>query len=497
MKMNELGMPADAKARLSSGVPGLDQVLCGGLLAGFSYLVVGGAGSGKTILSLQWLLQYRNDERRPLYITLAEPAQNIRRNAGSLGWDVDCIDFVDLSPTEQPSGEGEYHVFSPSEVEQADVWNSLIEAVRERRPRALVIDSVTQLGYLSTDDYQFRKQILALVAFLNRIGCTAYLLYEPAMLDREASAGLAVDGIIRLTRTISPGLALGLRSVEVEKLRGSDFASGRHPLAIGGDGITVYPHLIETLGDHRVGESGIDSGVAELDELLGGGIDSGTSLLLSGPTGVGKSTLGLQMLVRAAQGGMKGVLYAFEESEQLIRRRCDAVGVPVSRMIDSGMIRIERVNPLQLYPDQLLAMARRDVEQEGRGIVMVDSLRGYELAMEEFGMAQAHVHNLVSYLTRNGVTTVLVSEVEHITGADLRATELGVSHLADNIMLLRYAEYEGRIIKVISCLKKRSGNFQPELREYAITSQGIRVGQRLQNLRGVLSGVPMERAAVA
>jgi circadian clock protein KaiC len=492
--MNDRGMPAGAAQRLSSGVAGLDEVLCGGLPAGFSYLIVGGAGSGKTILSLQWLLRHRDEELRPLYITLAEPAQNIRRNAASLGWDVGGIEFVDLSPTEQPSGEGEYHVFSPIEVEQADVWSSLIEAVRERRPRVLVIDSVTQLGYLSTDDYQFRKQILSLVAYLNRIDCTAYLIYEPAMLEREASAGLAADGIIRLTRSVSPGLAVGLRSIEVEKLRGSDFASGRHPLAIDQGGIQVYPHRIESLGGHRVGESNVDSGIAALDDLLGGGIDSGTSLLLSGPTGVGKSTLGLQMLVRAAQGGMKGVLYAFEESEALIRRRCDAIGVPVGEMIDAGLIRIERVNPLQLYPDQLLAMVRHAVEEEGFGIVMVDSLRGYELAMEEFGMAKAHIHNLVSYLNRRGVTVLLVSEVEHITGAELRATELGVSHLADNIMLLRYAEYDGRIVKVISCLKKRSGDFQSELREYAISSTGISVGERLGNLRGVLSGVPTERS---
>lgn len=478
------------EARISTGVPGLDEILHGGLLPQRSYLVVGGAGTGKTLLSLQFLLAAGTSEDQAMYVTLAEPAADIRRNVEVLGWNLGKIDFIDLSPREQPTGQGEYHVFAPSEVEQSRVWKGLVDAIEDRRPTRLVIDSVTQLDYLSTDEYQFRKQILALVAYLGRNGCTSYLLHEPSMLDREASVGLAVDGIIRIGRTISPGLAIGLRSVQVDKLRGSDFISGLHPLMIDGDGITVFPHRVESLGEHRLGERQIGSGIAALDELLGGGLESGTTALFSGPAGAGKTTLGMSFLCEAARSEGRSVAYTFEESLESIASRCENIGIPARPLLASGALRIERVNPLQLYPDQFLAMIRSAVEQQGCTTVMVDSLRGYELAMEEFGQAKAHIHNLVTYLNRKGVTTLLISEVEHITSTELRATDLGVSHLADSIVLMRYAEHAGQVIKIINCLKKRNSDFQPELRQFNITSQGIRVSEKLQHLRGILTGVP-------
>lgn len=478
------------ETRTSTGVPGLDEILHGGLLPKRSYLVVGGAGSGKTLLSLQFMLAVSSPKDRAMYVTLAEPEADIRRNVEALGWNLDKVDFVDLSPREQPTGQGDYHVFAPSEVEQSRVWKGLIDAIEDKRPTRLVIDSVTQLGYLSTDEYQFRKQILALVAYLGRNGCTSYLLHEPSLLDREASVGLAVDGIIRVGRTISPGLAIGLRSVQIDKLRGSDFLSGLHPLMISADGITVFPHRVESLGEHRLGERQIGSGIAALDELLGGGLESGTTALFSGPAGAGKTTLGLSFLCEAARAGGRSVVYTFEESVESIASRCESIGIPARALLANGKLRIERVNPLQLYPDQFLAMIRNAVEQQGCTSVMVDSLRGYELAMEEFGQAKAHIHNLVTYLNRKGVTTLLISEVEHITSTELRATDLGVSHLADSIVLMRYAEHAGQVIKIINCLKKRNSDFQPELRQFSITAKGIQVSEKLQHLRGILTGVP-------
>jgi circadian clock protein KaiC len=476
--------------KISTGITGLDEITHGGLPRGRSYLIAGGAGSGKTVLSLQWLREGVRQGEKVAYITLAESAGSIKFNAAGLGWDIDAVEIFDLTALGESYTEGEYRVFQPDEVEHAAVWKSLFEFIRTTRPARVVIDSVTHLRYLSTDPYQFRKHVRGLVAYLSQAGCTAYLLHEPAELAGEAAVGLAVDGIIHLRRGISPGLATGIRSIEIEKLRGSDYLSGLHPLRITGSGIEIFPHRIETTGSTRPGQTLIASGIPGIDELLGGGLESGTATMLSGPAGVGKSSLGTQFLVKAAQLGKRGILFTFEESAESLLMRSHGIGIPLAAQIESGALKVVRVNPMQLYPDEFLAMVRHAVEVDGFSCVMVDSLRGYELAMEEFGMAKAHIHNLLTYLNRTAVTTIIISEVEYITTADLRATELGVSHLADTVVLMRYAEFGGQVIKIINCLKKRIGDFQPELRQLTIDARGIAVGNKLEHLRGVLTGAP-------
>jgi circadian clock protein KaiC len=476
--------------KVSTGINGLDDIVNGGLPAERSYLIVGGAGSGKTALSLQWLIDGVRRGEKAAYVTLAESADSIRFNASGFGWDLAGVDIQDFSAMGESFAEGEYRVFHPDEVEQAEVWKSLFDFIKARRPARVVIDSVTHLGYLSSDAYQFRKQVRGLVSCLHRSGSTAYLLYEPADHAAEAAVGLAVDGILSLRKSISPGLATGLRSIEVEKLRGTDFISGRHPLRIGAGGMEIFPHRIEKTGSTRPGEVMIASGIAGIDKLLGGGLESGTTTMLSGPAGVGKSSLGTKFLLAAAGFGKRSILFTFEESPESLITRSRGIGIPLAARLESGEFKIVRVNPMELYPDEFLAMVRHAVEVDGFSCVMVDSLRGYELAMEEFGMAKAHIHNLVTYLNRHAVTTLIISEVEYITSNDLRATDLGVSHLADTVVLMRYAEHDGQVIKIISCLKKRIGDFQPELRRLTIDSLGISVGEKLQHLQGVLSGAP-------
>lgn len=477
--------------RLTTGIPGLDEVVHGGLITENCYLIVGGPGTGKTILSFQWLIGGVNKGESALYITLAEPGGKIERNVQSFGWGLEGIAMVDLTPLYIKSKEPieEYAVFHPSEVERTPIWQGIYDAVEKYKPARLVIDSITQLRYLSHDEYQFRKQILALVGFLNGYGCTSFLVFEPTELERETSVALAVDGIIRMHREISPGRVIGLRSIEVEKLRGSDFMSGLHQMRIGSQGINIFPHRIENPSDARPATSRLSSGVRGLDELLGGGIEAGTTTIITGPCGAGKSTLATQFLIQAAAANQRGVLYAFEESEQTSIKRCEGVGLPVKKMVATGKLKIERVNPMELYPDEFLGLVRKEVEA-GCQVIVIDSLRGYELAMEEFGTMVANIQNLVTYLNSKGVTTFLINEVENITG-DLKATELAVSYVADNVILLRYAEYESRVIKIIACLKKRLGGFQPELRELHISEDGLKVSEKLQNLRGILTGVPV------
>lgn len=477
--------------RTLTGMPGLDEVLNGGLLPNHSYLLVGAAGTGKTIASIQWLLSGEGSGEKGLYITLAEPIENIGRNVQSFGWDLDNLQVVDLNPLNNVdrSAVEEYNIFPPSEVERAPMWDGIFDAIEEHEPNRVVVDSLTQLRYLSTDDYQFRKQILNLVTFLNQKGCTSFLTYEPGELQHETSVALAVDGILRFRMEVSPHRVIGLRSITVEKLRGSDFMSGYHPMRITDRGIVIFPRRIEQPGDVRPGQYQLSSGIGELDELIGGGLESGTTTVISGPVGAGKTTLGVKFLAESVQQGRRAALFSFEEAPVSIAARAEAIGIPISEMIESKMLHIERVNPMELYPDEFLGILRRAVEKHGVETMMIDSLRGYNMSMEEFGSTVANVHNMVTCLNREQVTTIAINEVEQITGP-LVATDLGVSHTFDNILLLRYAEYRGTVIKVIACLKKRHGPMQATLREYRISENGIEVGGELTNLTGILSGAP-------
>jgi len=478
--------------RISTGVAGLDEILNGGFVPSRTYLIVGATGTGKTIFSLQWLLDGLQQGERGLYITLAESASDIRQNARSLGWTLDDIEIIDLAPGREMKDAiaSEYSVFPPSEVERIPIWRAIYSAVEEKRPQRLVIDSATQLRHLSSDEYQFRKHMLGMVRFLNESQCTSLLTFEPTELERETSVALAVDGIIRLRRDISRGRVIGLRSVQVEKFRGSDFVSGLHPLRITSRGIVIFPHRVEVPGGTWPGTEKIPSGIQELDDLLAGGLESATTTIITGPTGIGKSTLGMQFLAQAAASGQRVALYTFEESVPSILTRSQGLGMPVEGMHQAGTLRIIKINPMQLYPDEFLAVVRTGVEQQNHRVIMLDSLRGYQLAMEEFGTLVAHIQNLTHYCAQHNVTALLINEVEHVTG-DLIPTELGVSYLADNIILLRYAEFFGRIIRVIGCLKKRLSGYQPELREFRITDAGIWVGGKLANLQGLLTGIPV------
>ena len=477
--------------RLASGIEGLDQVLGGGFVVGHSYLLVGKAGTGKTVFGLQWLREGLRRGEHGLYVTLAESGREIQDNAASFGWSLEGMAMADLSPARDDSmlDEGEYRVFSPSEVESEPMWTAIAREVDRERPRRVVIDSLTQLRYLSNDAYQFRKHVVKFVNFLNSRQCTSLLCFEPTELANETAAALAVNGVIQLRSEISPKLAIGLRSIQVEKMRGSSFVAGLHPSRLGEQGHVVFPHIAEIVGSTAVAPALLETGIPELDQLLGGGLEEGTTTLLSGPAGAGKSTLGTHFAARQALRH-RASIFTFEESPQMLLGRARSTGAEVDDLVQSGRLEVHRVSPLEHYPDEFLGKVRHAVEVQGSRIVMIDSLRGYTLAMEEFGSAQAHIHNLVAYLSRMGVTTILVSEVENITGPTLVATDMGVSHLTDNIILMRHAEDGGNVLKVISCLKKRLGNFEPELREMRMSSAGITVGAKLRHLRAVLTGTP-------
>lgn len=480
----------DGARRVSTGIPGLDEVLLGGFLPSRTYLVVGAPGTGKTILALQWLREGAKHGERSLYITLAEPISEIMKNAAGFNWDLRGIETVDLSPQVIAGQESfqEYRVFPPSEVEEPLLWDRIWQAVTEHNPQRLVLDPVTILKDLSPDLYQFRRNLLRLVSRLNAQGLTTILVAEPGDVAEEKTLALVVDGVLRLTRTVGPSRLVDLRAVEVEKFRGSDYLPGLHPLRITAQGIEVFPHRVFPLvGPAKVGEK-ISTGIPGLDQIIDGGLEAGTATLISGPAGVGKTTLGLHILASAAQRGIPGVLYTFEEQPATLLARTEGVGIPLHSLVNSGKIRILAISPLTLYPDEFFQLVRRHVEEEGRKMVMLDSLRGYNLAMEEFGSLTAHTHNLAAYLASQGVTSLWLTEIEKIVG-ELSLTELGVSFVFDNAILLRYVERFGQLLRAIGCLKKRGGRASPEVREFQITPHGLRVGEEPLRIPGFFSGI--------
>lgn len=466
-------------ARISTGIRGLDEVLEGGFMPSSSYLIVGGPGTGKTILSLQFMHESAKRKASCLYITFAEPEEALRRNVAGFGWDLAGIVFVDF--TKQADSRDlpeEYTVFPAAEVEKEPVWQRLYQAIDEHKPERLVLDSATYLRYLSTDDYQFRKHIQRLVNYLSERKCLSLLLFEPTELERENALALAVDGVITLRNETSRGRVVEIRTIEINKMRGSSFISGRHPLRITADGITVWPHKIEKLKKYAYERTMLSSGTAELDELLMGGIPAGTCTLISGPAGIGKSTLSARYLSVAAAKGIKGVIYTFEEGLASILERCRSMGMDLDALVEKGSLIVREINPLDHYPDELLDTLRTDILKNKAQIVMLDSLRGYNLAMEEFGSLLANIQNIINFVRHEKASIFLINEQEKITG-DLQITEHGVSYMADNILLIRYAERRGEVIRVISCFKKRLGGFHPDIREFSITQKGIVVGEKL------------------
>jgi circadian clock protein KaiC len=489
-------MEVMSQKKIKTGIKGLDTIFLGGMLPNRSYLLLGSAGTGKTILSLQWLLAGQRSGEKSLYISLAERREDIENDVKSFGWNLKEIDMVDFIPAEERQKDSieEYHIFTPDEVEETEVWNMIYQTVAEKKPDRLVIDSASQLRFLSTDTYQFRKRILALTKYLNMHNVTSMLLFEPAEMIHDTSVALAVDGILHLRMETLPSRLVASRYMEINKLRGSDFLSGYHPFRILKSGLHVYPHTIETTDNKesrtREYDKLISSGNLRLDEMLGGGIESGTTTIISGPTGTGKSVLALQFLIQQARQGKQGLAILFEESVNSVIYRCRALGMPIDDLLQKNMLRFLHINSLQIYPDELLTKVRHCIKKDGYKFVMIDGLRGYSIAMEEFGQGRIiqHLHNLITHLNRKKVTTFLVNEVEVIRGS-LRITEHGLSHLGDNIILLRFAERDGKVFKIIGCLKKRLGDFQSESREFFITSNGLVISEKLQHLEGILSGL--------
>ena len=469
--------------RLSTGVPGLDEVLDGGLLPGRAYLLQGGPGTGKTTLGMHFLCAGVARGERVLFITLEEAEEHLRTDGARLGMDLSGIHFLDLSPTSGYFSEVQsYDIFTPAEVEREPVTSRITAIVGELQPTRVFLDPLTQFRYLSTDNFQFRKQVLSFLRFLAESGATVLLTSENSVAMPDDDLQFMADGIIKLSFD-----EFG-RNVTIAKFRGSDYRGRSHAMKLNGAGMTVYPRL--TPQNHMVtfDPEIISSGLPELDNLLNGGLERSTITFISGPTGVGKTSLGLQFMKAAAARGERSVLFSLEEDANLILTRGESIKIGAHQMVERGTLRVEKVEPLQFTPDEFAQRVRREVEQNHTRVVMIDSVSGYRLSMRGHDLV-SQLHALCKYLQNMGVAVLLPVETSQLTG-DFRVTDYDISYLADNIIFLRYLEIDGQLRKSIGVLKKRLSNFEKTLREFEITGNGIVIGQPLVNLRGILTGTP-------
>ncbi|MCE9681140.1 ATPase domain-containing protein [Halomonas alkalisoli] len=474
-------MKSHPPSRITTDIPGLEKILHGGFLPGRSYLVTGGPGTGKTTLGLHFL-SAKPEEERALLVSFGEADRNIRADAASIGMALEGVVTIDLSPTAQTSGQSTYTLLEPWEAEPPDIRSRIEAAFPEGPPARVFIDALSQFRHLVPDTFQFRKQVMALLEYLTHAGSTLLYTSERGSQADEDLQYLG-DGILQLDHTEAG------RSLSVVKFRGSGFAEGRHTVRLNEQGMSVFERLVP--GEHGqpyVAES-IPSGVAELDALSGGGVGRGTVTIISGPTGVGKTSLGVQFMREAASRGERSVIFSFEESLATIRHRCERIGIPLSEMIRNDSLAVEEIEPLRYSPDEFAWRVRREVEERGATIVMIDSLSGYRQSVRGDEVV-THAHALCRYLANMGVTVLLVNEVGSIAGDEIRVTELGISYLADAVLILRYIEFDGEIRKTIGMLKKRTGDFEKTLREFDITATGLKVGKPLTGLRGILRGVP-------
>ncbi|HEY0754426.1 MAG TPA: ATPase domain-containing protein [Ktedonobacteraceae bacterium] len=468
-------------ARISTGIAGLDEILCGGLVANRAYLLRGGPGCGKTTLGMHFLCAGAVKGESCLFITLGEPERELRENAEALGFDLTNIHFLDLSPnatffTEMQS----YDIFSPAEVEREPITQQILDQISTIHPQRVFLDAMTQFRFLATDDFQFRKQVLSFLRFLVEHQSTVFFTSEGSEANPDDDLQFMSDGVIHL-RFAPQG-----RTLSVSKFRGSDFQSGAHAIRLTNRGMEIFPHLLPEKHTQVFTKEIISSGVPEIDELLHGGLERGTITLFTGPTGVGKTTLGLQFMKEAAGRGERSVVYTFEEAQETLVRRCESVNIPVRSMTQRGTLSVTSIEPLHFSPDEFARLVRSEVEERQAQIVMIDSIAGYQVSLHGED-AVTHLHALCKYLQNMGIAVLLINETASITG-DFQVSDLAISYLSDNIVFLRYLELAGEIRKTIGVLKKRLSSFERTMREIEITRYGIKVGKPLTGLQGILTG---------
>lgn len=487
--MNQASPPDPGLMR--SGISGLDTVLNGGFTPDRLYLIEGAPGSGKTTLAMQFLLEGLRQGETGLYVTLSETAQELREVAQSHGWSLDGLHIHELAPPHDSlDPDSHYTMFHPSEVELGDTTKRIIDQVRDLKPRRMVFDSLAELRLLAGSALRYRRQVLALKQYFVGQHCTVLLLDDCASAEHGLHVHTIVHGTVTLAQ-LDPEYGGDRRRLRVTKYRGRRFASGYHDYQIETGGLRVYPRLVAADYRRELSAESVTTGSEGLDALLGGGLHRGTSTLLIGAAGTGKSSLSTSIAVAAAERGERAAMFTFDETVNSLVTRSKGIGFELEKHIEDGSIRVVSVDPAELSPGEFAHRIRDAVEQDGVRTVVIDSLNGYLNAMPEERFMTIQLHELLSYLAHRGVVTVLVSAQQGLIGQMTNIVD--VSYLADSVVLLRYFEARGEVRQAISVLKKRTGGHERTIRPLAISADGVAIGEPLRHFRGVLTGVPYDR----
>ena len=481
--------PTTPTDRVSTGVRGLDEILGGGLPRGHVYLVEGESGAGKTTLGLQFLLDGRQQGGVALWITLSETERELQQIAASHGWSLEGIRLCAPLASGRPFDRDEhYSFFSPADVELDQIRETIMQVVDQARPSHVVVDPFSDIRHLARDVLRYRREVLALREYFTSRECTVLLMQEmtrgtPGDLQAEA----LVHGYLTLHQD-APEYGGQRRRLRVHKMRGIPFRDGYHDVAIHTGGMRVYPRLIASDHVGAASEEQLLSGVPQLDALLGGGIERGTSMLIMGAAGVGKSTMATHYAISAAEAGDRGALFIFDETVRTLRTRAERLGLPVGRHIESGLLKVEQIDSAEYSAGQFTHKVMQAVD-EGARLVVVDSLSGYLNAMPEERFLATHLHELLTYLSHRNVVTMLTLAQHGVVGEQV-SSPVDISYLADTVLLLRYFEAAGAIRRAISVVKKRSGSHEVYVRELTIGASGLRIGEPLRQFQGVLTGLP-------
>jgi circadian clock protein KaiC len=467
----------------------MDTILCGGLPRDRIYLVEGDPGVGKTTLALQFLLQGVGQGESVLYITLSESEQEIRSIAESHGLSLDGVALFELSALEQQMRiEAQNTVFHPSDVELTETTRAILEFVEKVRPQRVVFDSLSELRLLAQNPLRYRREVLNLKQYFTGKHSTVLLLDDRTSEPGDMQLQSLAHGVISMQQ-MAPDYGGDRRRLRVAKLRGAQFLSGYHDFQIVRGGLEVFPRLVAS-GHHEPYErTVVSSGLVPLDTMLGGGLTRGTSTLIMGPAGSGKSAISSLYAIAAARRGERAAIFAFDELRRTTIERADALGMNMSAEIEAGRIIVQQIDPAEMSPGELAHRARELIEDKGFTFIVIDSLNGYLQAMPAEKYLYIQLHELLTYFGQLGATTVMVMAQAGIVGTTIAPAD--VSYIADSVLLLRYFENHGRVRKAMSVIKKRTGAHEDTIRELTLDSQhGITIGEPLRSFRGVLTSVP-------
>lgn len=474
---------------LSTGIPGLDNILGGGLIKDRIYLIEGEPGTGKTTTGLQFLVEGARQCESVVYITLAETAAELTGVAESHGWNMKGIHIHEVLPSENLlMPEAEYTMFHPSEVEMGTTTQMILSVIEERKPTRVVIDSLSELQLLADTPLRYRRQVLALKQFFASRSCTVMLLDDRTAAGIDLQVRSIAHGVITLDQSVKD-YGAERRRVRVVKYRGIAFRGGLHDYDIQYGGLCVYPRLVAAESRVMGKREQLKSGLTELDTLLGGGLEEGTSTLIAGPPGTGKSSLAAQFVTAAAQRGQTSAMFLFEEAANNLLNRADGLGMKIREPYEVGVLSIQQIDPAELSPGEFASVVCQAADR-GCKVVVIDSINGYLNAMPDERFLTTHLHELLTYLGQRGVVTILVGVQQGMLGGQM-STTVDASYLADNVLMLRYFEHDGEVKQAVSVFKKRGSLHERTIREFSMSRKGIHVGAPLRGFRGILTGVPV------